>query len=165
MVLGRRGMMFLMLNPSKADAKQDDNTISKCVQFAHRHGCDTLTVVNLFAFRATYPIDLIRASLAGIDIIGPMNREMLRENFIAPRNKCDWHFVAAFGSLDKTLESLLLRENLRRCVFGALAMASHMQALKVNKSGWPTHPAARDFSYSWPLEPYRLPQRILKMLD
>lgn len=65
--------VFVMLNPSTADATQDDPTIRRCVSFARREGCGSLTVVNLFAFRATSPADMKSAS----DPIGPKNDEHL----------------------------------------------------------------------------------------
>ena len=51
-------VVFVMLNPSTADAFKLDPTVSKCVQFAQRWGADTLEVVNLFAMRSPYPEDL-----------------------------------------------------------------------------------------------------------
>ncbi len=53
-------MVFVMLNPSTADAETDDPTIRRCINFAKREGCGGLLVVNLFAFRATKPEDLAR---------------------------------------------------------------------------------------------------------
>lgn len=46
---------FVMLNPSTADATDDDPTIRRCIDFAKREGCDALRVVNLFSLRATDP--------------------------------------------------------------------------------------------------------------
>ena len=42
---------FVMLNPSTADAKQDDPTIRRCINFAKSYGCGSLLVGNLYAFR------------------------------------------------------------------------------------------------------------------
>lgn len=50
-----RPCLFVMLNPSTADATQDDPTIRRCLHFAKREGCTSLTVVNVFALRATNP--------------------------------------------------------------------------------------------------------------
>jgi hypothetical protein len=51
-------MGFIMLNPSTADAEQDDPTIRHCIGFAKREGCGALRVVNIFPYRATKPADL-----------------------------------------------------------------------------------------------------------
>ncbi len=49
---------FIGLNPSTADAHQDDPTLRRCMGFARREGAGSLVVVNLFGFRATRPADL-----------------------------------------------------------------------------------------------------------
>jgi hypothetical protein len=67
---GVREAVFLMLNPSTADANRDDPTVRKCAGFAKNWGMDCLTIVNLFAHRATDPRELRRADG---DIVGPDN--------------------------------------------------------------------------------------------
>ena len=46
-------LMFVMVNPSTADAEQDDPTIRKCIGFAERASYGRIIVGNKFAFRAT----------------------------------------------------------------------------------------------------------------
>lgn len=48
-------LVFILLNPSDADAYKDDPTVRKCVKFAKRLGHSQLFIVNLFPFRATDP--------------------------------------------------------------------------------------------------------------
>ena len=55
----RHPMVWLMLNPSTADAKADDPTIRRCMQFAKREGCGGIQVLNLYALRATHPENLL----------------------------------------------------------------------------------------------------------
>ena len=52
--------LFIMLNPSTADANINDPTITRCIRFARDWGYGELLVGNLFAFRATLPSDLIK---------------------------------------------------------------------------------------------------------
>ncbi|WP_017715853.1 DUF1643 domain-containing protein [Kamptonema formosum] len=51
-------VVFVMLNPSIADEKQDDPTLRKCITLAQSWGYGSLEVVNLFGFRATKPAQL-----------------------------------------------------------------------------------------------------------
>nr|WP_315466373.1 DUF1643 domain-containing protein [uncultured Rhodoferax sp.] len=50
-----RVVTFIGLNPSIADATQDDPTIRRCIGFAKRRDAGMLLMVNLFALRSTDP--------------------------------------------------------------------------------------------------------------
>lgn len=82
--------VFVMLNPSTADADHDDPTIRRCIGFARREGCGRLEVVNLFAFRATSPAAMKAAS----DPVGPDNDFRIRE----ATNRPSPLVIAAWGS-------------------------------------------------------------------
>ena len=64
-----RVCMFLMLNPSTADAMKSDPTISTCKRFARDWGYGTVRVCNLFALRSPYPKVLKDSG----DPVGPEN--------------------------------------------------------------------------------------------
>jgi hypothetical protein len=65
--------VFVMLNPSTADDTVDDPTIRRCVGFARRWEYGAITVVNLFAYRATRPAELIGV----LDPVGRDNDETI----------------------------------------------------------------------------------------
>ncbi len=53
-------LVWVMLNPSTADADVDDPTIRRVMRFSKDWGYDGCTVVNVFAWRATKPDDIPR---------------------------------------------------------------------------------------------------------
>lgn len=85
-------VMFIGLNPSTADEEVNDMTITKCMGFAKRWGYGGIYMLNLFAFKATFPKDMIAAD----DPVGPGNDEA----FGYYRSRVGL-VVAAWGSLDK----------------------------------------------------------------
>jgi hypothetical protein len=62
-------LLFILLNPSTATAQIPDPTTDRCVGYAKSWLCTNLTIVNLFAFRASEPTELLKAA----DPIGPEN--------------------------------------------------------------------------------------------
>jgi hypothetical protein len=50
-----RCAVWLLLNPSRADAFRSDPTLTRCIQFSRREGCGGLIIVNLFAVRSPQP--------------------------------------------------------------------------------------------------------------
>lgn len=87
-----RPCLFVMLNPSTADHTKDDPTIRRCIGFAKREGCTSLTVVNLFALRATNPEELRKHH----DPFGPDNAKHLAEQI--SQHRTTGYIVAAWGS-------------------------------------------------------------------
>lgn len=51
--------LFVMLNPSTADASNDDPTIRRCIAFAKSWGYGGIWVVNLFALRTPSPKEMM----------------------------------------------------------------------------------------------------------
>ncbi len=66
-------VMFIMLNPSTADATENDPTINRCIRFAKAWGYGGIYVGNLFAFRATKPEQLWAVENNNVDKVGPEN--------------------------------------------------------------------------------------------
>jgi len=114
---------FIMLNPSTADASQDDPTIRRCIGFAKAWGFGGLIVGNLFALRSTDP----KALYGHNDPVGPENDEYLRR--IAQRAEtvvCAWGTHGALNGRGVHVANLLDNYNLA--------------ALKLTASGHPGHP-------------------------
>lgn len=64
-------VVFLMFNPSTADAQENDPTIRKCMGFSRTWGYPGMAVVNLFALRSTDPRAL--KSVSYQEAVGPEN--------------------------------------------------------------------------------------------
>jgi hypothetical protein len=138
-------LTFGMLNPSKADAKENDPTIIKCRGFATRLGFGGIHVVNLFAFRATKPAAMWAARKAGVDIVGPENDDVLREAFSRGDAIAAWGANGAADPLRVQFVTALAR-----------AAGCRLQALSVTKAGDPGHPLMLPYSSvlrPWPKDP------------
>lgn len=85
-------ILFVMLNPSTADAEKDDPTIRRCVGFARRLKYERLEVVNLFAWRARSPREILGMSFAGgPDPVGFENQRFVETAALqAHRIICAW---------------------------------------------------------------------------
>lgn len=85
-------MVFVMQNPSKADAEDDDPTIRRCVAFALREKMGGIHVVNVFAYRATNERELLKVD----DPVGPENRSYLDNAMLV--NQDGGKIVLAWGT-------------------------------------------------------------------
>lgn len=121
---------WLMLNPSTADADLDDPTIRKCRGFSERWGFDGLTVVNLYAYRATKPADLWAALTSGIDIVGPENDAHI-EAVLQEQNHWEGEVIAAWGNHGRPFR---IKDVL------ALPLSGNFSCLGKNNNGSPKHP-------------------------
>lgn len=79
-------LRIIMLNPSRADAEEDDPTIRSCVRIADHLGYGLIAIYNLFAWRATDPKDLSTVA----DPIGPENDHWLDRVTSGPTIVCAW---------------------------------------------------------------------------
>lgn len=67
-------LCLVMLNPSTADAENNDPTISRCINLARTWGYGGVEVVNLFAFRSSSPRELWQSE----DPVGPSNDRYIK---------------------------------------------------------------------------------------
>lgn len=122
---------WIMLNPSTADAVEDDPTIRRCVAFAKAWGCGGIEVANLFAMRSPYPGVLIEAD----DPVGPENDQRI----LAVASRCQ-PLVAAWGQMG----SLMGRETKVVAMIEQLRLRRRdvpkLQCLGTTQSGRPRHP-------------------------
>jgi len=116
-------VLFVMLNPSTADAQRDDPTIRRCIGFARAWGFGGVEVVNLFAWRATDPRELRRAA----DPIGPANDRAI--TLAAARSHA---ILAAWGVHGALLD--------RDRQVTALLAGSRVRCLAHTGNGAPRHP-------------------------
>lgn len=133
----RPALLFIGLNPSRADGRRDDPTLRRLLGFARRWGHGSLTVVNLFARISPSPAALRRCA----DPIGPANDDWimrsLREAGAGPipaRLWLGWGNGGRWRARDQQLLALL------RAADGAAAGAAAPMALGLTAGGQPRHP-------------------------
>ena len=119
---------WVMLNPSTADAQQDDPTIRRCINFTERWGGGSIVVVNLYAWRTSSPAELRSAIRAGRDAQGPENTEWVRKSLAESELA-----VGAWG----VNGSWYLGERVR---LAALDVGLTLQCLGTTLSRCPKHP-------------------------
>jgi hypothetical protein len=121
---------YVMLNPSKADATLDDQTIRQCCYFAQREGFAGIYVVNLFSCRATQQSDLW-AFRGGL--VSPENDQHIAAAIL---NERIGMFIAAWGALPELARH---RQYQVRTMFQDGGRDLH--CFGFTKKGWPRHPA------------------------
>jgi hypothetical protein len=124
----KRGAVWIMLNPSTADASIDDPTIRRCIGFSRAWGCGWLRVVNLFALRSADPAAL----LTHADPIGPHNDRHL---ITAASDGTAAHIICAWGAHKAAIERARAVEKLLEGAWSAPPLA-----LAFTKGLAPAHP-------------------------
>jgi hypothetical protein len=129
-------VMFIGLNPSKADARQDDHTIRREMDFGQGFGFPNLVKVNLYAFRSTDPRGIVDANG---DPVGPDNDATIRRWL--PRVRL---VVLAWGYSQKVGPRMLTRAwEVRRLLRDSQAAGLRVGCLGFTegKEKQPRHPA------------------------
>ncbi len=120
--LGRPQVLWIMLNPSLADASIDDPTLRRVMGFSRSLGFGGLEVVNLFAWRSPSPEVLWQVA----DAVGPENDRVIQEAVLRASM-----VIAAWGNAGMSYGRDRVVLSLVRCpVF----------CLGVTRSGYPRHP-------------------------
>ena len=128
-MLGHGTVVFCMLNPSTADAVEDDPTVRRCINYAKQWGARTLQVVNAYAYRATDPRQMLRAD----DPVGPANNIYIdRAARSAARSPVPGFFICAWG--------VNITDARQTKVLSIIRQHTKPMALATTKHGVPRHP-------------------------
>lgn len=66
-------IVWILANPSTADAIKEDPTTRNVQRISENLGYSTAIVLNVCAYRTPYPLDLLKALDAGVDVVGVDN--------------------------------------------------------------------------------------------
>ena len=120
----RRVVVWVCLNPARADEIFFDNTYRRIKAFTLAWGFNEFRIVNLFAYRAIDPRELSKV----IDPIGPEN-----DDWIDLTVKNAQRVVAAWGVGGQLL-------NRAEKVLALLKQTPELYYLRLTKAGFPAHP-------------------------
>lgn len=120
-----RTCMWLMLNPSTADALENDPTVERCRRRSVEMGFGRMVVCNLFALRSTDPDRLREVD----DPVGPDNDAHLRrEASEADRVVCAWGHHGAYMARGREVKEALT------------SSGNTLYCLGTTSAGQPRHP-------------------------
>ena len=117
----RPNVLFIGLNPSRANETSDDPTIRRCIKYAEYWNFGGLSMVNLFAFCSHDPKELLAAE----DPIGAKN-DLIVKKLLAEHDA----IVLVWGNNGSYLKR---NETVLKLIKNPLC-------LKINKNGAPAHP-------------------------
>ncbi len=121
-------VLFVLLNPSIADEKETDPTLTRCLNFAKNWDYGEMFVGNLYALRATHPAALAKAKHP----TGPLNDKYLE----LMQRRCHASIVG-WGNGPSGLHSL--RERALK-VNAMLSKTQQVMCLGRTNKGRPVHP-------------------------
>lgn len=141
---GAGAVAWIMVNPSTADATQDDATIRKVIGFSERMGAGWAVVGNKFAWRATDVRELKTAR----DPVGPDN-----DDHLAQIMRDAAQVIVAWGPLAKLPPHL--RRRWYKIAHIAEALGKPLMCFGTANDGHPRHPLM--LAYDTPLIPWKRP--------
>lgn len=97
-------LLFVLLNPSRADARVEDPTLCRCIGFAQNWGYGSVELVNLYAYRAPDPHILRQVA----DPVGPLNDHYILEAAgRAEKVVVGWGVFGDLHGRDRAIQKLL----------------------------------------------------------
>jgi hypothetical protein len=133
-------LIFLGLNPSRANAERDDPTLRRLIGFAGDWGYDALVVVNLFARISASPSVLRRCS----DPIGLDNDTALLRWCQLWAHQEAWALWCGWGNgggrFDRAQQVMDLLQPVVKQRSVRFPLAPGPQAIALTRSGQPRHP-------------------------
>jgi hypothetical protein len=115
-------VLFLLLNPSTADANVLDPTLRRCMSFAEAWGYGGILVGNIFALRSTDPQFLYLSR----DPIGPTNDFYIKTMVeLVDQVVCGWGAHGAYMNRGEEV---------------AKSLGVNLWCLGLTKHGYPKHP-------------------------
>jgi hypothetical protein len=121
-------ILWVLINPSDADAEEDDPTLRTLVVFSELWGYNRVMVGNLYGYKATVIKDMWQARKSGVDIIGPDNDAHLRQ-MISVVRRYDGRVMVGWGVPGERARAREVHQ-----------MIGEAYCLRTNKDGSPVHP-------------------------
>lgn len=119
----QRKIVWIGLNPSTADEQDLDPTLRRIRDFSKAWGYGAFTILNLFAYRATFPSDMLMAR----EPVGPENDQAILEACQdAETIVACWGHLGIAGKRDQAVLELLRNHDIH--------------CLGRNQNGTPKHP-------------------------
>lgn len=120
-----RTCLFVMLNPSTADATYNDRTVIRCMGYAIDWHYDRLEIVNVYAYRATDPSELPA-------LMSERHGELYKKYFEYSVKNADL-VICGWGNKIPRDESMDILNYIK-------SLGKTPMCLKQNENGSPRHP-------------------------
>lgn len=126
-----RIVTFLLQNPSTATAWKNDPTVNNCMLFTIRWNYDITWIVNLHAYRSSWPRDLKRRAVGFRGDDHTNNTAIITACRCADLVIAGWGLEGALDRRDQLVMNMLRLDNIP------------LHHIGLTKDGFPKHPHAR----------------------